>query len=466
MRLLIECSFVYHHPHFNMGIQRVVRNIVSRIDKFQDIADIVPIIFKNDKIYEVKKIKPDSRIMLFVNLLHYRIGLYHKKRYWIYYRRIAAHGLFHASPNLRKVLLILLKLLSVFFNIIYHAVSCFCEKREVGKRIVEITIQSGDVLILLDSSWGISPYFIDKINDMKKRGIIIVSVIYDLIPLTHPSFCSDGHVRSFQHWFEWISQTADGFMTISKTIRDQLQSYICSSSSEVPGLHQRFDYFYLGSELDLVENDESVRSKVKTFFHNNRSVYLMVGTIEPRKNHGYLLDAFELLWQNGLNVMLCFVGKVGWKCSSLIKRVKTHDEYNRRLFMFNDLTDTELEYFYRESRCLVFPSFVEGFGLPLVEAMQRGLPAMVSDIPVFREVGGDFVAYFELTKPEYLAALISEFENSGEFSAVQKKRELPWLTWDDCTKQFLTKIKYHVVALRNNVSITRIVHPSINIDNK
>ena len=61
-----------------------------------------------------------------------------------------------------------------------------------------------------------------------------------------------------------------------------------------------------------------------------------------------------------------------------------------------DLSDTSLEHAYSHASALVFPSYVEGFGLPLVEAMQRGLQAMGSDIPVFREIGGEFMAYFDL----------------------------------------------------------------------
>ena len=114
--------------------------------------------------------------------------------------------------------------------------------------------------------------------------------------------------------------------------------------------------------------------------------------------------------------------------------------------MFNDLSDTELEYCYLNSRSLVLPSYVEGFGLPLVEAMQRGLPAMASDIPVFREVGGDFIAYFDLEKPETLAALIRHYEESGEFPASKKVKDWSWLNWEDSAEQLLTRIVSHVTV--------------------
>jgi len=450
MRLLVECTYVYDHPRFNSGIQRVVRNIVSRLDKTRDIGDAVPVILKNNKIYTVNKLIPTSRIMEIANRLHYRI-IRARERYWTYCPRIGAQPLFQASLNLRRVLFLSFKLGDVFLNIIYQAVSRFCEKGEIDKRITEITVTSGDVLILLDSSWHSG--FLEQVEELKTQGVTIVSVIYDLIPITHPQFCDEGLVVVFERWFKWVSQTADGFIAISQTIRDQAESYVQeNTATKKVQNHQWFEFFHLGSELDFARQNGMVRSKVKKIFQDNSSVYLMVGTIEPRKNHAYLVDAFDLLWQQNLDVTLCFVGKVGWKCGALIERVQTHNQYNRRLFMFNDLTDTELEYCYRKSRSLVFPAFVEGFGLPLVEAMQRGLPAMASDIPVFREVGGDFVAYFELEKPETLAALIRQNKAGGVFPASKPLRDWAWLNWEDSARQFLTRIVSHVTTSRGEIN--------------
>jgi alpha-1,2-rhamnosyltransferase len=439
-------------PHLNTGIQRVVRNIVSRLSRFSEISEAIPVILKNCKVYKVIKISPANKIMSFLNIFYFRITIY-KDRYWIYCRHICAYRLFAASHNLRKYLLIIFKIFGVFLNIAYQAVSRFCEKCELGKRISEISMRTGDVLILLDSSWYINPRFIKQVEELKNNGVMIVSVVYDIIPLQNPKYFHDMFVVIFKSWFNWISQIADGFMTISKTMRNQLQSHIRQNSFNTSEQRQWFDYFCLGSELDLVKRERIVRSTVKAIFCKNNSVYLTVGTIEPRKNHKYLLDAFELLWRENLDVTLYFVGKIGWKSEALVKRVKTHSEYNRRLFMFNDITDAELEYCYMKSRCLVLPSFIEGFGLPIVEAKQRGLPVMASDIPVFREVGEGYAAYFDLRESQTLAELICQYEKNGEFPTAQKGQDLSRLTWDNSTKELLTKIKSHVLSSRNGNSI-------------
>jgi len=109
--------------------------------------------------------------------------------------------------------------------------------------------------------------------------------------------------------------------------------------------------------------------------------------------------------------------------------------------MFNGLSDKSLEHAYSHATSLVFPSYVEGFGLPLVEAMQRGLPAMASDIPVFREIGGDYMAYFDLADPQSLADLVTGMERSGEFPAALSLENWRWLSWREASAQLVERIE-------------------------
>jgi len=451
MKLLIECTFVYEHPNYNSGIQRVVRNIIAKLSGRQDSGEVIPVILRNRKVFEVKSLEPSGLGMFRANLLYAKL-VQLRERYWLLFDRISEYRPFRASRMMETALLTAMKLAGLSFVFPILILSRICQKREIGERIVELEVHAGDVLILLDSSWHSDCFSL--VDQLKAQGVSIVSVIYDLIPLTHPQYCHRGLVPIFQHWLKWIAKTADGFMAISQTIRDQMQTYVHQNIKEAKSGHQWFDYFYLGTELDLAGKSSLIRQNLQNVFLKEKdySVYLMVGTIEPRKNYGFLLDAFELLWEEESPVALCIAGKVGWKCQDLVERVKSHVEYNKRLFMFNDLHDTEIEYCYCHSRSLVYPSYVEGFGLPLVEAMQRGLPAMVSDIPVFREVGGDFVAYFDPDKPETLMELILDFEKNGKFPVVKKLKEWSWLNWEDSARQFLTRIASHIAAVHSDAN--------------
>src|SRR5690606_1150894 len=125
-----------------------------------------------------------------------------------------------------------------------------------------------------------------------------------------------------------------------------------------------------------------------------RPTFLAVGTVEPRKGYGQLLGAFEQLWAAGVDVTLVIVGKRGWTSAAAVERLEKHAEAGRRLFWLEGISDEYLEAVYAASACLVAASCDEGFGLPLVEAARHGLPLLIRDTPVFREVAGEHAFYF------------------------------------------------------------------------
>ena len=448
MRLLIECTYVYEHPQDNSGIQRVVRNVVNNLQQLETDVECVPVILKHDKVYQVNQLAPGkreglkSRLQPWLSLQHDRLGRLRHRTGLFQAARHHAHPYRNSSIRrialdvfcwgLKTALLVPQKVLShVSLNYVDTA------------RVQELQCQPDDVLILLDSSWHAD--FFPIAERLKSEGIRIVSVIYDLIPLTHPQFCDEGLVRVFEQWFDWVTRTADGFIAISSTIIEQVRHEVQSRLGEETAEQRWFDYFHLGSDLDQIKPRALVRKEVKQMLVG-RQVYLMVSTIEPRKNHSYLLDAFEQLWDDGQEVSLCFVGKIGWKTERLIERVRQHPQLGKQLFMWNDLTDRELEYCYINAKSLVFPSYVEGFGLPLVEAMQRNLPAMASNIPVFREIGGDSMAYFDLSDPATLALLVKQYEDTDVFPASDDFSKWTWLSWKDSALQLVTRVKKNAQA--------------------
>lgn len=444
MRYLIECTYVYEHPQDNSGIQRVVRNIVRNLGSLEGDATCIPVILKNGNVYEVKQLAPtrrsqwQDRLRTWLSLTHDRLGRL-RHRIWLAYTRREHTCPFQRLPILRFLLRQACRSLLLCLAIPQKVLAQISLNYVDNARATEMSYRPDDVLVLLDSSWHAD--FFPVAERMQRDGVSIVAVIYDLIPLTHPQFCDAGLVRVFEQWFDWITRTADGFMAISRTIGDQVRAEVHAKLGEAAE-HRWFDHFYLGSELDQARPDAVVRNPLRQMCETH-PVYLMVSTIEPRKNHIYLLDAFERLWDEDVDVALCFVGKIGWKTEKLVERIRRHPQLNKRLFMFNDLSDRELEYCYSHSRSLVFPSHVEGFGLPLVEAMQRGLPVMASDIPVFREVGGDSMAYFGLSDPESLCRLVRSFENNGAFPAQTDISQSSWMTWKDSAAQLIERINRH-----------------------
>jgi alpha-1,2-rhamnosyltransferase len=429
-RLLVECTHVFQHPKVNSGIQRVVRNVINQLPPSVDGVECIPVVMLKGKLYRVLKLG-SLNIPFFDGLMTFagRLGR-------------LAHGFWqlHQRLDRRCTSKFAKRLLYVTYRL--TALACFSvplrlidqvNQYQLPKRCAPLQHQPEDQLVLLDSSWHTD--FFPFAERLKRDGVGIVSVIYDLIPLTHPQFYDTRLAQVFNEWFDWITQTADGYMAISATVRDQVREELQRRVGPAKADALWFDYFHLGSELDLSEARATVEPRLTQMFDTPEPVFLMVSTIEPRKNHDYLLDAFELAWAAGSTARLCIAGRIGWKCDALLARVRNHPQRNKRLFMFNDLSDTSLEYAYSHARSLVFPSRVEGFGLPLVEAMQRGLPAMGSDIPIFREIGGEFMAYFDLAKPQTLADLVVRYENSGQFPAARKVADWQWIGWREASAQ-------------------------------
>ena len=135
-------------------------------------------------------------------------------------------------------------------------------------------------------------------------------------------------------------------------------------------------------------------SKQVVTIANEKKFILMVGTIEPRKNHKFLLDAYDQgLKRLGYNIIMA--GYMGWNMDAFEKRLKEHPDYNRGIYHFERLGDDEIAYLYKRAECLAFFSYTEGFGLPIIEALQRGTPVIAAGIPVLREVGGENCVWVE-----------------------------------------------------------------------
>ncbi len=288
----------------------------------------------------------------------------------------------------------------------------------------------GDTLLMLDSSWS-------KIDDMQpvfaavRRAFgTIVTVVYDILPVHFPDAFVEGGSAWFAGWLDKALIASDACLCISAAVRGELVRYGQERGIRLP---PRLGVFHLGCDIAVQPVEASARVRQVTA----RKTLLMVGTIEPRKNHALALDAFERLWQRGSDASLCIAGKAGWGVESLVERLKHHPENGRRLFVIDDPDDGELAALYRGCTGLLLASRGEGFGLPLIEAAQFGLPILASDIPVFREIAGDHATYFPLGTPEQLGAVLESWLAKPQASVVPQSTNMPRLTWEQSAEQLL-----------------------------
>ena len=270
----------------------------------------------------------------------------------------------------------------------------------------EIRIEAGDRIFLLDSGWGFWREYPPLIAAAHAAGAEVVGAIYDLIPLNFPAAVEPANGQSFTPWFENVLLNCDALACISRSVAMDVIEWLRAHEIK-PSPRLRLGWFPLGADFSepITRTPSPQAQAIAT---GPAPFFLSVGTIEPRKAYPVALAAFEKLWAEGCDARYVIVGRPGWKTGVLQKTLRRHPELGRRLFWLADASDSDLHLLYRRARALVFPSFVEGFGMPLVEAAHYGVAAIASDIPVFREIGGDHVRYFPALDSDALASAIRD----------------------------------------------------------
>lgn len=294
--------------------------------------------------------------------------------------------------------------------------------KSVSKRLHP---RPGDRILMLDSSWtyqqGQAPFFLAA----RLRGAKVISCLYDLVPLRVPAFCDPGMPPAFAQWMMSALTYSTGFVCISRAVADEFHALLRAIEYPHP---MKIGYWRLGADFA----DDDLQTPIKDIrVAGAAPVFLMVGTVEPRKGHRIALDAFEQLWAEGSNARLVIAGKAGWGVEPLLRRIRESPELGGMLVWHEHVDDATLVRLYGEADALVAASHAEGFGLPIVEAAHFGKPVIASDIPVFREVGGDAGAdFFDVGSPTSLHQALKRFlerRKSGELPP--RRDDAAWPSW-------------------------------------
>src|SRR5579872_5040641 len=142
-----------------------------------------------------------------------------------------------------------------------------------------------------------------------------------------------------------------------------------------------------------------------------RARFIALGTIEARKNHQLLLNIWSRLVDRlGSDApQLLIIGGRGWEADQVFDQLDRSEKLRGHVVELNNCPDEELAALLASARALLFPSLTEGYGLPLVEALASGVPVIASDLPVFREIGGDIPVYLSPTDEKAWETTIFDF---------------------------------------------------------
>lgn len=304
-----------------------------------------------------------------------------------------------------------------------------------------IDYSSGDVFVGLDLCPLVQIAKASFFSHLRNHGVVVKFLVYDLLCVTLPQFFVEHAAEGFSHWLKVVGET-DGAICISKSVADQL---VCWMEQKEWKRQRPFtvEWNHLGADVDkslsctalpgCSDADEAVLATLRS-----QPSFLMVGTLEPRKGHAQVLDAFEQLWRDGSNVKLVMIGKQGWMVDDLVDRINKHQQSGKSLFWLDSISDDYLEKAYAACSALVAASYGEGFGLPLIEAARHNLPIIARDIPVFREVAGEHAHYFDGEDPDQIAQAIRDWLVLYDANQHPKSTHMPWISWKDSANKLVS----------------------------
>jgi glycosyltransferase involved in cell wall biosynthesis len=302
---------------------------------------------------------------------------------------------------------------------------------------------AADVYLGLDFNVTTTPMSEEVFRALSRRGVRLCFVVYDMLPLLRPEWWPPEMSPKYERWLCTLASVADDICCISAAVADEVSEWV--ERTGIRGLYAQpaIRHFHLGADLSSSapsrgwpDGYEAVRATLD----NDAPTFLMVGTIEPRKGHAEVLEAFDQLWAAGHAMRLVVVGKAGWMVDETLARFRSHDRLGEDFFWFDAASDECLEDLYQCASCLIAASEGEGFGLPLIEAARHGVPMMARDIPVFREVAGEAAYYFGGPASAGLAESVLGWLALNEQGRAPLPHDMEWNTWAESAAQLVDSL--------------------------
>jgi len=315
---------------------------------------------------------------------------------------------------------------------------------------IQDIITSGDQLIVLGATWGMSD-FDDHLQMLKDRHGVEISIqVHDLIPLVMPHHLVSEFSLEFYRWLEKTTGYCARYFVAAQNTRKDLEQFM----DEV-GQHRPITVIPFARKLDtgrpllpaktLKDKNRQLQSIPQTIRNKTKVPYvLVVGTLESRKNLWRLVQAWSRLTQNPDLEMpkLLLAGRQGWFNEDLMDWMRASGNLNGWVQFVDRPNDEELAYLYRHCLFTATVSLYEGWGLPIGEGLSFGKTAVVADNSAMPEVGGDLVEYCDATSIASIAdACRRLIADPNRRRALEEKIAATSLrSWDEAAADYIAAL--------------------------
>jgi glycosyltransferase involved in cell wall biosynthesis len=288
----------------------------------------------------------------------------------------------------------------------------------------------GHTLVVLVGLWDSQDY-IDGLIALSRENEL-VHVVYDMIPLVVKGYVVDFMPPIFENYFYNVLPVCKGVMAISRSSANDTFNILKKRNLVVPKIYS----FTLGDDIVRAKKDIKPSGI-------NGDFMLSVGTVEARKNHLLLYYAYKSLLQQGVDLpLLVIVGRKGWLTKDLCYILEHDDDVRGKIVVKETITDAELSWLYKNCLFTIFPSFYEGWGLPIAESLSFGKVTLSSNTSSLTEVGLDMADYFSPFSTDELKLLISTYLDKTKRSSREKSIAVSYKpkNWKDAATEFADKV--------------------------
>jgi len=305
--------------------------------------------------------------------------------------------------------------------------AAYLRPRSQAKAGTQATLAAGDWLINAGASWDNS-YTASDLAGLRAGGVKIGLFLFDLVAILHPEWCTQGTIIDMQAWLAGSVRQADLLFAISHQTAADFGSVMGAQAPPAVVVPMGCTRLSATAPIEL------------------RNEVLMVGSLEVRKNHVSLLP----VWRRLLAAMpaeevpkLVFAGKIGWLTGDFLQQLENANWLDGKIQLVESPAEAELAALYQSCRFTIFPSFYEGFGLPVTESLAQGKVVAASDRPAIREAGGDFCAYFDPENISSITETVMQLLDPVRLAAMEARisAEFHSTTWENTATALLAELE-------------------------
>ncbi|MBP6335124.1 MAG: glycosyltransferase family 4 protein [Bacteroidia bacterium] len=261
-----------------------------------------------------------------------------------------------------------------------------------------------------------------------------ITIIHDLTPVLFPEL-HRWHSQVLQNIFlKGILNRTDLILANSNHTAADICKVYPQNCNKVKRIHPGVREIFKPEENSIVLENYKIQ----------KSYFLFVGTIEPRKNLLTLLEAFRVFkTKSDSSFTLVIAGGNGWKSESFFEKLKDHP-FRNDILCLGYVELSELPALYTQAVALIYPSLYEGFGLPIIEAMSCGTPVICADNSSLPEAGGDVAFYFDASDPVALSEQmirVAGDPNLKKRMQLSMQEHVQRFDWNNFAAEFWNSIK-------------------------